>query len=252
MMAIKLKFLVIENAITVCEGIINRMKPYQKWESIGFTTGIHDSCKIVESFKPQLLFMDWDLAGGSAYEILRFIQNLAGYDPYIIFNTGFQKDNPDIPMEIINNYHIDKYLIKPIWEDLRLHLPDYLLQAESKAMKVSGCKTKYWLKNIEKEMVLVNLDQLSCISQNALNPRIRDFYFIDKETCISTSLSWAECVGILDSNSIDYFASKKRSHLIVKQHITGFEKPFVRVKNVKFKLEVVRENLKPFEDWLKT
>ena len=66
MMAIKLRFLVIENAITVCEGIINRMKPYQKWESIGFTTGIHDSCKIVELYKPQLLFMDWDLAGGSA------------------------------------------------------------------------------------------------------------------------------------------------------------------------------------------
>lgn len=246
-----LKFLVIENATTVCDGIINRMKQFIRWESIGYTTGIQDSCKIIEKYRPQLLFMDWDLAGGSAYDILKFIQNLAAYQPYIIFNTGFQKDNPDIPQEIINNYHVDKYLVKPIWEDLRLHLPDYLAEAESKAIAKSGSETKYWLRSTEKETILVNLENVSCICQNALNPRIRDFYFTDRDECISTALSWNECAEVLDANHVVYFITKKRSHLAIKDHITGFEKPFVRVKNVKFKLEVVRENLKLFEDWLR-
>lgn len=250
---INLRFQVIENATSVCEGIINRMKPFCRWESIGYTTGINDSCKIIETYRPQLLFMDWDLAGGSAYEILKFIQNLSGYNPYIIFNTGFQKDNPDIPQEIINNYHVDKYLVKPIWEDLRLHLSDYLAEAETKAFLQAGINnTKYWLRNADKEMVLVNLNQLSCISQNALNPRIRDFYFVDKEACISSSISWTCCMEILNKNNIDYFVTKNRSHLVTKSQITGFEKPFVRVSNLKFKLEVVRDNLKLFEDWLKT
>lgn len=251
MKTLTLKFLVIENATTVCEGIISRMKPFKNWEGIGYTTGILDSCKIIDSYKPQLLFMDWDLAGGSAYEILKFIQNLSGYNPYIIFNTGFQKDNPDIPQEIINNYHVDKYLVKPIWEDLRLHLPEYLAEAEMKSTYKISSKARYWLRSTDKETVLVNLENLSCICQNALNPRIRDFYFTDREGCLSSSLSWMECVEILDSNHITYFITKKRSHLVVKSHITGFEKPFVRVENVKFKLEVVRENLKLFEDWLK-
>ena len=77
-----LKFQVIENASSVCEGIIKRMIQFPHWESIGYTTGINDSCKIIETYRPQLLFMDWDLAGGSAYEILRFVQNLSGYKPY--------------------------------------------------------------------------------------------------------------------------------------------------------------------------
>jgi CheY-like chemotaxis protein len=248
-----LKFQVIENATSVCEGIIKRMKPFHRWETIGYTTGIFDSCKIIETYRPQLLFMDWDLAGGSAYEILKFIQNLPGYNPYIIFNTGFQKDNPDIPQEIINNYHVDKYLVKPIWEDLRLHLPDYLAEAETKALLHAGNgNSKYWLTNTDKEMVLVNLDQLSCISQNALNARTRDLFFADKEACVSSSLSWSSCMEILNKNNINYFVTKNRSHLVVKAHISGFEKPFVRVSNLKFKLEVVRDNVKLFEDWLKS
>ena len=247
-----LKFQVIENATSVCEGVIKRMKPFIRWKSIGYTIGIYDSCKIIETYRPQLLFMDWDLAGGSAYEILKFIQNLSGYNPYIIFNTGFQKDNPDIPQEIINNYHVDKYLVKPIWEDLRLHLQDYLSEAETKALSQGGYNNaKYWLRNMEKEMVLVNLEQLSCISQNALNARIRDLYFVDKEVCISSSLSWTRCTELLKNHNIDYFITKNRSHLVVKTHVSGFEKPFVRVENLKFKLEVVRDNLKQFEDWLK-
>lgn len=249
---IDLRFQVIENATSVCDGIIKRMIPFDKWESIGYTTGINDSCIIIETYRPQLLFLDWDLAGGSAYDILKFIQNLSDYNPYIIFNTGFQKDNPDIPQEIINNYHVDKYLVKPIWEALRLHLPDYLNEAETKALLQTGNgNTKYWLRSSNKEMVQVNLEQLSCISQNALNPRTRDLYFANKENYVSSPLSWACCIEILNKHNIDYFVTKNRSHLVIKQHITGFKKPFVRLSNPKFKLEVVRDNLKNFEDWLK-
>lgn len=138
----KLTYLVVENAPDVCEGIIRRMKNFDRWESLGYCVGVKETIEKIKTTKPHLLYLDWGLNGGSAYEILQEVQNLSGYNPYIIFNTGFQKDNPEIPQEIINKYKVDKYLVKPLWENLRIHLPQYLQEAEEKCLQ--PLKKKAW------------------------------------------------------------------------------------------------------------
>ena len=39
--------------------------------------------------------------------------------------------------------------------------------------------------------------------------------------------------------------------IVIKKHIHDYERPFVRMKNAKVKIEVVREKLCDFEKWLR-
>jgi two-component system, LytTR family, response regulator len=246
----KLRYLVVENAPDVCEGIIRRMNPFDNWETLGYCTGVKEAMEKIQDTKPHLLFLDWGLNGGSAFELLQQIQNTHGYNPYIIFNTGFQKDNPEIPQEIINNYKVDKYLVKPIWENLRNNLPAYLTEAAYKAVSNEEKPKITWLEDEKGVKVAVSLEKIICICQHPAMPRSRIFYFTDKGQEIIAPLQWQKCYDLLDSGNIDYFITKTRSHLVVREYIEKFEKPFVRLKNFPAKIEVVKENLKPFETWL--
>ena len=64
------------------------------------------------------------------------------------------------------------------------------------------------------------------------------------------NLQWQKCYDLLKENGIDYFITKSRSHLVNRAFIEKFEKPFVRMKNFPAKIEVVKENLKEFQEWL--
>jgi two-component system, LytTR family, response regulator len=242
-------YLVIENATDVCEGIERRMMAFRNWQTPGYCTSVKEAVEKLNHHRPALLFLDWSLNGGSAYEILQVVQNINGYNPYIIFNTGFQKDNPEIPQEIMNNYKVDKYLVKPYWESLRINLLQYLKEAEEKA----GCQNinrQVWMEDIAGVKRLIDLAKLCCIVQHPTEQRARNFHFANTEL-LTIAMQWQKCYTLLNENSIDYFIAKSRSHLVVKGFVQKFEKPYLWVKGVdSFKLDVVKENIKEFEQWL--
>ncbi len=223
----KFTYLVIENAPDVCEGIIRRMNKFENWQSLGYCVGVKESIESIQISKPDLLYLDWSLNGGSAFEVLQEIQNLAGYNPYIIFNTGFQKDNPEIPQEIINNYQVDKYLVKPLWENLRINLPQYLKEAEHKAAKPADKENLVWVEDDKKNKILIDLCKVICICQHPVEPRCRIFYFYNEEKELTVPIQWQKCFELLQSAGINYFITKSRSHLVVKNY-----KLFI-VKNTK-------------------
>lgn len=247
----KLTYLVVENAPDVCEGIIRRMNAFEKWHSIGYCMGVKESLEKITGSKPQLIFLDWSLNGGSAFEILQLIQNITDYNPYIIFNTGFQKDNPEIPQEIINNYTVDKYLVKPLWENLRNNLPTYLAEAEEKVTQQIPKSKCIWVADDNGTTVLLDLTKIICICQHPTDQRSRNIYFTNNDKQISITLQWQKCYDLLRQHEIDFFVTKSRSHLVVKNYVEKFEKPFVRMQGLKvFKIEVVKESIKDFERWL--
>lgn len=245
-----LTYLVIENVVDVCEGIERRMNGFTNWQSLGYCTGVKEAIEKIEKTKPHFIYLDWGLNGGSAFEVLQHIQNLPGYNPYILFNTGFQKDNPEIPQEIINNYKVDKYIVKPLWENLRKNLPTYLKEATDKAMQFPGKSATAWIEDDRGNKVSVALDKLICICQHPVNARNRIFYINNHIKEITVPLQWQRCYDLLEQNNIDYFITKSRSHLVTKAFIEKFEKPFVRLRNFPAKVEVVKESLKDFENWL--
>jgi two-component system, LytTR family, response regulator len=246
----KFTYLVIENAPDVCEGIIRRMDSFEKWESSGYCIGVKEATQKIQDIRPHLLYLDWSLNGGSAFEILQQVQNMPDYNPYIIFNTGFQKDNPEIPQEIINNYKVDKYIVKPLWESLRNNLPSYLKEAEVKAQSAIEKLQIVWLEDDAGVRIAIPLDALICICQHPIDSRSRTFYLDGTQKEINVPLQWQKCYELLDRNKIDYFITKSRSHLVIKKYIGKFEKPFVRLRNFPAKIEVVKESIKAFEKWL--
>ncbi|MBS1757279.1 MAG: response regulator [Bacteroidetes bacterium] len=246
----KFTYLVIENAPDVCEGIIRRMEKYEEWISLGYCVSVKQAIEKISEHKPNLLFLDWGLNGGSAFEILQQIQNLPSCNPYIIFNTGFQKDNPEIPQEIINNYKVDKYLVKPLWENLRQFLPQYLKEAVEKTKTNHLSSKKIWLTDNEGAKIILPLDKLLCICQHPSLPRKRIFYCENDADGIVIPLQWDKCIELLRENNIDFFITKNRSHLVIKKYIEKFEKPFVRLRNFPAKVEVVKDAINDFEQWL--
>lgn len=245
-------FLVIENAIDVCEGIERRMQIFKNWESLGYCTGIKEAINKVNLLRPHLIYLDWSLNGGSAYEVLQQIQNFPDYNPYIIFNTGFQSDNPEIPQEIINRYKVDKYLIKPFWESLRRNLPVYLKEAEEKATQAFPKSKLVWIKDEHSVRVPLPLNKIICIVQNPYTARRRDFYVMAGIKEITIPITWKKCCELLTEHKINFFITKSRQHLVVKDFIDKFEKPFVRLKGFSMKIEVVKEKLCEFVSWLHT
>lgn len=245
----ELKYLIIEDSLKVCEGIAERMQSFTKWTACGFAHHVENAKKIAFAEKPQLIFIDWALKGGSAYEVLAYIQNIPDYYPYIIFNTGYQSENPEIPQEIINNYKVDKYVVKPLWENLRKNLSTYLLEAERKSEQSSVLK-QIWLTDIHKRKLHVNLYDLICICQETENPYNKKICLTYNST-LTVKISWHEIIELLKENGIDFFVTNGRQHLIIKKYIEGYKRPFIKLKNFSHKIEVVKEKLHEFEIWLK-
>lgn len=121
-MSTDLNYLVAEDSIIAFEGIEERMEPFRQWRSCGFAPHIDTVKDCINEFRPALIFLDWSLQGGNAFDVLQHISVICGYTPYIIFNTGYQNEQPDIPQELFNKYTVDKYLLKPIWKQLRENL----------------------------------------------------------------------------------------------------------------------------------
>lgn len=242
--------MIIENIPSVCEGIEQRMQSFPAWELSGSFANIHAAITQITEKKPDLLFMDWGLSGGSAFEILHKTQNIADYDPYIIFNTGFQADNPEIPEKLINEFKVDKYLVKPIWENLRLHLAEYLKEAVIKAERKRN-KKEVWVRDIHGLQQKVDLTLLVCICQHPNLPRARNMYLLNHINEFTTHLQWQYVMDLLQQADIDYFVTKHRSHLVVKSHIQRYERPFIWLNGLsQFKLDVTKESIKTFEQWL--
>ena len=244
----QLKYLIVEDSLKVCEGIVERMKTYEKWIACKFAHHVEDAKTICFQQKPELIFMDWALKGGSAFEVLQFIETIPLYNPYIIFTTGYQSENPEIPQEIINNYKVDKYLVKPFWENLRNNLCTYLSEAEHKK---GLCKNKkiIWLTDFHKYKIQVEIASLICVCQDFENPYCKTLYFNNTQS-ISVKLSWNEVIELLESNNVNYFITNSRQHIVIKNFIIGYERPYVRLENYAHKIEIVKDKLHQFEIWL--
>ncbi|SDD10158.1 response regulator [Niabella drilacis] len=244
-----LTYLIIEDSLKVCYGIKERMNDFTNWECSGFAHHVEDAKKMIEARRPLLIFLDWALKGGSAYEVLCHVTNLQQYDPYIIFNTGYQSENPEIPQEIINNYRIDKYLVKPLWENLRLNLPQYLQEAVSKAGSLTKKKATIWLTDIFKNRHHVLLEDMVCVQQDPENSYYKVLYFTNN-TGIYVKISWQEISGLLQSHGIHYFITNSKEHIVIKNHIRSYKCPYVRLNCFSQKIEVVKNKLSAFEKWM--
>ena len=94
------------------------------------------------------------------------------------------------------------------------------------------------------------MNKIVCIIQHPDNRRRRNFYIATGTKEITTPFSWDECYKLLNKNRINFFVTNARKHLVVREYIEEFEKPFAKLRSFSFKVEVVKEKIREFENWL--
>lgn len=129
------KYIIIEDDKNIWKNITARMERYLQWHPVSPTDNLEEAIQLIQTHRPELIFTDWSIRGGNSYPILSHIhRNMVGYTPYIIFFTGYQGENPEIPQVVFNEFPlVKKYLVKPIFLQLTENLSQYVSEAEALA-----------------------------------------------------------------------------------------------------------------------
>lgn len=245
MNTLNFKYLVIEDDTNVWENIERRMSIFKNWKPIGFSSEIDDALYKISEQKPHLIFSDWSIKGGNAFQILDFIKTIENYQPYIIFFTGYQSEHPEIPQEILNNYPIvKKYIIKPIYENLTNYLADYVQEAEK--LPQPHYNAPVFLENEFKQKIKILPEDCVAFIQSENNPRIKTIY-INAQPPINVKYTWEQIINFAENSRIEYFITHNRKSVINKKYISKIHKPFIWL-NEDLKIEVAREKWKIFNE----
>lgn len=224
----KYQYIVIEDDTNVWENIRLRMEEYPLWEPIDFSSEIDDAIDKIQKFQPELIFTDWSIKGGNAYRILSHIENTANYEPYVIFFTGYQSENPEIPERVFNDYQIvDKYIVKPIFENLTLHLHTYVKEAEE---RVSSQKygQSYTIETAD-GIVWLNPVEIIAILQSEEDYRDKELILYGEKKYILRQ-TWEEIAKTLSSMEVKYFIAHRRA-IVNTAYIRSAVRPFIYLEN---------------------
>lgn len=241
-----LTYLIIEDALNVCEGILERMKDYPLWECVGVCQDIVTAHSALRINLPALIFMDWDIRGGSTFELLNWIQNTEGYSPYVIYFTGFQSDEPSIPVDIHNKYHVDKYLIKPIWNELSLELDKYVDQAEQKAKR----KTWYSFRTENQGYVQIPLNDIVYVAVFDPEKRTKSIYLKSRQSYL-VRMTFDELEEIFLDAGIPCIRPNRKFSIVNPKYIKAYQRPEIFLHHTNHTLTVSSDNLSDFENYRK-
>jgi two-component system, LytTR family, response regulator len=240
-------YAIIEDALDVCDGIKLRMQEHTKWQCSHVIHDIISAKHLISGSQPKLLFMDWSIKGGSTFELLDYLkQACPNYKPYIIYFTAFQSDEPQIPVDIVNIYKANKYLVKPIWAVLSQQLPNYLAEAEQNIKNNSHLI----IKTLEKGIVFLPINNIVHIS--VLDGKIRSkiIYTTDGLSHQTKGITMDDYATQLTDAGINFFRANKRENIVTKNNLINYDKPFLNYSLDIPKIKVSVENYANVLNWL--
>lgn len=243
-------YYIVEDIYDVVKRLQHEMQRYKEWKFAGSAQGIKQAIQEIGERKPHLIFCDWDLVGGSGFEVLQHIQNMREYQPFIIFNTGFQSDHPEIAEELVNTYKPDAFIGKPYWHKLTVQLEGLLYKAKLKSQQRSNSSKIVWLTDIHGNKCPIDPQEIICVLQPVAHPRAKTIYSGLYKNGKEFFLTWKEVTDLLVANNISFFVTNKRFSIVVRKFIESYYKPYVYLKGLPFKVEIVEDYFKDFEQWL--
>lgn len=131
---------------------------------------------------------------------------------------------------------------------MRLYLADYVAEAETKARK-QFADTIIFITDINHVKTKVNLLDLICICKDPTDSSRKTLFF-GKNSIVRIKATWPVVHSILDKHKLDYFVTNKKEHLVMKNQIEKYSRPYLFLKNFSLKIEVVKDRLHRFEEWL--
>lgn len=239
-------YVIVEDAMDVCHGLKERMNIFENWTCLGIAHAITHARSLLEINRPHLIFMDWDIQGGSTYELLDWIQQQPDYQPYIIFFTAFQADEPSIPVEVHNSYRVDKYLIKPFWSQLSSQLKDFVHQAALKA----NSNPFYTFRTEDKQQIRVDLNDIVYVAVFESDKRTKSLFLKTKQTLI-VRMKLDDIEGILNRAGILTLRPNRKFSIINPRYISSYKRPVISLLHTQHTLEVSNDLLAEFEIYIK-
>lgn len=246
-------YYIAEDIPDVTQRLMHEMNAYPDWGCAGTARGVKQAVVEISEQLPQLIFCDWDLVGGSGFEILRHVHSIQGYDPFVIFNTGFQSDHPEIAEELVNTYRPDTFIGKPYWQKLKEQLPMFTAKAiEKYNSNKPGISNIVWITEKNGGKQSIDTSNIVCVLQSPENPRDKVFQLIHGKQITAGNCTWQRITNILSERQIDHFTINKRYAVIVRKFVERYQRPHVYMHHLPHKIEVVQEYVKTFEKWLES
>jgi len=232
------KYLVIEDDKSIWKNISARMQKYLQWKPIPFTDSLQEAITLIDTHRPDLIFSDWSIRGGNAYPILSHIHQTTGYTPYIIFFTGYQGENPEIPQIVFNEFPlVKKYLVKPIFQQLTENLTQYIAEAE--ALAEGEQETPVFIENYLKQQVRIFPKQILCFLQDEENPRLKVLHSLSGQA-IQLKQTWEEIHRFCAEHHISIFVANTRKAIVNREYILRMNRPFIWLEGG-LRIQVSRE-----------
>lgn len=232
------KYLVIEDDKSIWKNISARMQKFIQWKPIPFTDSLQGAISLIDAHHPDLIFSDWSIRGGNAYPILSHIHQTNGYTPYIIFFTGYQGENPEIPQIVFNEFPlVKKYLVKPIFQQLTENLSQYILEAE--ALSEGEDETPVFIENYLKQQVRIFPKQILCFLQDEENPRLKVLHALSGQN-IHLKQTWEEIHRFCAQHQLSIFVANTRKAIVNREYIVRINRPFLWLEGG-LRIQVSRE-----------
>lgn len=231
-------YVVVEDIQEVCDEVSNRMSVFKNWTCLGLIAFFDEALQLILTQKPDLLFLDYSIRGGNSFDIIEAVNRAENYEPYIVFFTAYQNDQPEIPENAVNKYKVNKYMVKPIFEKLTTHLREYIVEAEKWICQKN--MRDIWIETFDKKTLKIKPASIVCISQSP-NSRHKIIHTQDDLT-IEIKASWDDCMSIAQANRIDVFVANSRECIFNKVYISKIQKPFVYLNDDKIKVEISKNN----------
>ena len=209
------KYIIIEDDRNIWKNITARMERYLQWHPVSPTDNLEEAIQLIQTHRPELIFTDWSIRGG----------NMTGYTPYIIFFTGYQGENPEIPQVVFNEFPlVKKYLVKPIFLQLTENLSQYVSEAE--ALAEGEKETPVFIENYLKQSVRVFPKQILCFLQDEQNPRLKVLHTLSGQA-IQLKLTWEEIHRFCAEYHLPIFLANARKAIVNRDYIIRTNKPFL-------------------------
>lgn len=154
-----IKAVIIEDEIGSVSVILQLLAEYasDKIQVLGVADTILTGLELIQTHKPNVVFMDIELRDGSSFQILEQIKMV---DFKIIFITAFDKYAIDA-----FRYSAMDYLLKPIDNQLFREAIDKIV---TKALPINSQKQYQFLKEIREQNVVDKIDKIALIEQNEI------------------------------------------------------------------------------------
>ncbi len=128
----RLRTVVLEDEDDNREWLLKKLALYPELDVIGSAMTVDDAFHLIAHTRPAAAFVDIQLIGGDAFQLLERLRQHDIPLPYMVMTTGY----PDYVWTALNDYHryIVQYLVKPFLENWQQKLRksiDALLAAAS-------------------------------------------------------------------------------------------------------------------------